>query len=126
MSTGAYLITAVIACVAVTVGLRALPFTVAGRLQQHPVGDHLGRWLPAGSVVILAIYCLAGIEDTTTTHGIAEIAGAATVVLLHLWKRNMLLSIVAGTAVCVVLANGYEAVKIPAAGSAVSWSVSVS
>ena len=105
MTNTAYLFATVAICVAITVGLRAMPFPVARTLQRHPIADDLSRWMPAGSVIILAIYCLAGIEDTTTTHGVAEIAGAGTVALLHIWKRNMLLSIVGGTMVCVTLAN---------------------
>jgi branched-subunit amino acid transport protein AzlD len=101
----AYLLATVAICVSITVGLRALPFPVARTLQRHPIADDLSRWMPAGAVMILAIYCLAGIKDTTTTHGVAEIAGVGTVALLHLWKRNMLISIVGGTVVCVTLAN---------------------
>ena len=101
----AYLLATVAICVAITVGLRALPFPVARTLARHPIADDLSRWMPAGAVMILAIYCLAGIKDTTTTHGVAEAAGVGTVALLHLWKRNMLISIVGGTVVCVTLAN---------------------
>jgi branched-subunit amino acid transport protein AzlD len=101
-----YLLAAVIVCAAITVALRAMPFAVAQKLQQHRIGDNLSRWMPAGCVLILAIYCLAEIGDTTTTRGVAEVAGTVTVVVLHLWKRNMLVSIVVGTAVCVALAGG--------------------
>jgi branched-subunit amino acid transport protein AzlD len=105
MTNTAYLLVAVAVCVAITVGMRALPFPVVRTIQRHPIAGDLSRWMPAGAVMILAIYCLAGIKDTTTTHGVAEIAGACTVVLLHLWKRNMLVSIVGGTVICVTLAN---------------------
>ena len=41
----------------------------------------------------------------TVATGPLTFAGAGTVALLHIWKRNMLLSIVGGTMVCVTLAN---------------------
>jgi branched-subunit amino acid transport protein AzlD len=105
MTNIAYVLASVAVCVAITVGIRALPFPVARTLRRHPIADDLSRRMPAGAVMILAVYCLAGIKDTTTTHGVAEIAGVGAVVLLHLWKRNMLLSIVGGTVICVTLAN---------------------
>ncbi len=105
MTATTYFLAAVAVCVVVTVSLRAMPFAVARTLQRHPISENLSRWMPAGSILILAVYCLAGIKDNTTTHGIAELTGAVTVVALHLWKKNMLLSIVAGTVVCVTLAN---------------------
>ena len=100
-----YLLGAVAVCAAVTFGLRALPFAAVDTLRRLPVVENIGRWMPAGAVLILAIYCLHGIEASTSTHGIAELSGVAAVVALQLWRRNMVLSLVAGTAVCVLLTN---------------------
>jgi branched-subunit amino acid transport protein AzlD len=100
-----YLLGAVAVCAAVTFGLRALPFAAVDTLRCVPMVENIGRWMPAGAVLILAIYGLHGIEASTSTHGIAELSGAAVVIALQLWRRNMVLSLVAGTALCVLLTN---------------------
>jgi branched-subunit amino acid transport protein AzlD len=37
------------------------------------------------------------VSFTTGTHGLPELTGIAVVVLLHLWKRQFLLSMAGGT-----------------------------
>lgn len=100
-----YLLGAVAVCAAVTFGLRALPFAAVDTLRRVPMVENIGRWMPAGAVLILAIYGLHGIEASTSTHGIAELSGVAVVIALQLWRRNMVLSLVADTALCVLLTN---------------------
>ena len=100
-----YLLGAVTVCAAVTFGLRALPFAAVDTLRRVPMIANIGRWMPAGAVLILAIYGLHGIEASTSTHGIAELSGVAVVIALQLWRRNMVLSLVAGTALCALLTN---------------------
>jgi branched-subunit amino acid transport protein AzlD len=43
------------------------------------------------------VYCLRNITFTAFPFGIPELLGCAVVALLHLWKRNTLLSIGVGT-----------------------------
>ncbi|MGA5537581.1 branched-chain amino acid transporter permease [Mycolicibacterium nivoides] len=100
-----YLLGAVGVCAAVTFAMRALPFAAVNTLRRQPVVQNIGRWMPAGAVLILAIYSLHGIKSSTSTNGIAELSGVAVVVALQLWRRNMVLSLVAGAAVCVLLTN---------------------
>ncbi|WP_072805162.1 branched-chain amino acid transporter permease [Rhodococcoides yunnanense] len=91
--------------VAITFALRALPFAVRSRLRQSALLDSIGKWMPLGAVVILAMYALSSIDVLGSGHGIPQIAGVAATVGVHLWRRNAALSIVAGTVVCVVLQN---------------------
>ncbi len=61
--------------------------------------------MPAGVMLILLVYCL---RDTPLNHpgaAIAPICALAATVVLHLWRRNALLSILGGTFVSVVLAS---------------------
>ena len=51
---------------------------------------------------MLVVYCLKGVSFTAFPFGIPEFLGCAVVTLLHIWKRNTLLSIGAGT-VCYML-----------------------
>ena len=49
------------------------------------------------------VYCLRNMDFATASHALPEIIAAAVVVGLHLWRRNTLLSIVAGTIVYMLL-----------------------
>lgn len=83
-------------------------------LLAHSVG--LSLWYPlamamlvySGSAEFLAIgmlvvYCLKDTEWSTPPHGIHQAAGIAVTVLLHVWRRNMFLSIAGGTAFFMIL-----------------------
>ena len=81
---------------AVTVMLRVLPFAAFGRRRPDFV-LYLGRVLPPAVMAMLVVYCLKGVDLFAGTHGIPEAAACIVVAALHVWKRNTLLSIVAGT-----------------------------
>lgn len=77
---------------------RFLPFFVfpAGKPTPKYI-QYLGRVLPGAIFGMLVIYCLRNVSLFSGNHGIPEILGITVVVLLHLWKRQMLLSIAGGT-----------------------------
>lgn len=64
---------------------------------------YLGKALPGAALGMLVIYCFKDVSVLSGSHGIPELIALAAVVGLHLWKRNMLLSIAAGTAVYMLL-----------------------
>ena len=96
---------AMIAVIAlVTVALRVLPFLIFGGNKETPAFiAYLGKVLPFAIMGMLVVYCLKGISLVQAPHGLPEILAVAAVVLLHLWKRNTLLSIVGGTVLYMVL-----------------------
>ncbi len=95
------LIIAVIALV--TAALRFLPFLIFGENRKTPpLVTYLGQVLPYAIMGMLVVYCLKGISFAAFPFGIPELIGCLTVTLLHIWKRNTLLSIGAGT-VCYML-----------------------
>ena len=63
---------------------------------------YLGKVLPAAVFGLLIAYCLKNASIFSGSHGIPEAIAIAVVVLLHLWKRQMLLSIAGGT-ICYML-----------------------
>lgn len=65
--------------------------------------QYLGNVLPSAVFGLLIIYCLKDVSVFTGSHGIPEILSIALVVGLHLWKRQMLLSIAGGTVFYMVL-----------------------
>lgn len=88
---------------AVTMGLRFLPFLIFGENRKTPpLVAYLGRVLPFAIMGMLVVYCLKDMNLTAAPFGVPEIIGCAVVAGLHVWKRNTLLSIGAGT-VCYML-----------------------
>lgn len=64
---------------------------------------YLGKYLPTAAMGLLVVYSLRNISLIAPPHGIPEAVAVAVVVLIHLWKRNTLASIAAGTAVYMLL-----------------------
>ena len=53
-----------------------------------------------------SLYSLPNASNVTTpTHGIPEVTGVAATIAIHWWRRNAVLSIVTGTAACLVMTN---------------------
>lgn len=86
----------------VTALIRFLPFVVFGGGRPTPrFIVYLAGVLPCAIMAMLVVYCLRGVD--LPTHGLPELIAAAAVVGLHLWKKNTLLSIAAGTTLYMVL-----------------------
>lgn len=96
---------AVIAVVAaVTMLLRFLPFAVFGKGKKTPSYiTYLSSVLPYAIIGMLVVYCLKDVEISAKPHGLPELIAGAVVVGLHIWKKNTLLSIAAGTAAYMLL-----------------------
>jgi branched-subunit amino acid transport protein AzlD len=81
-----------------TVTTRFLPFLVFPANKPTPKYiQYLGKMLPSAALGLLVIYCFKDVSFLSGTHGIPELISVAVVVALHLWKRQMLLSIAGGT-----------------------------
>ncbi len=93
-------------CALITAALRFIPFLVFGGKRKTPAFiTYLGKVLPFAIMGMLVVFCLKNVTLTSYPHGIPEILGVITVAVLHLWKRNTLLSIVAGTVAYILLVN---------------------
>ena len=93
-------------CAGVTMLTRFLPFLIFGRGRQLPDWlSRLGKVLPFAIMGMLVVYCLKDAAWSTAPFAIPELLGCAAVVLLHIWKRNTLLSIGGGTAIYMILIN---------------------
>lgn len=77
---------------------RFLPFLLfpAGKPVPKYV-QYLGKVLPLAVFGLLVIYCLRNVSVLTGSHGIPELVSIIFVIILHLWKRQMLISIAGGT-----------------------------
>lgn len=59
--------------------------------------QYLGNVLPSAVFGLLVIYCLKNVSLFNGSHGLPEFISIGLVVILHYWKRQMLLSIAGGT-----------------------------
>lgn len=82
----------------VTAALRFIPFLIFGGNKPVPKYiTYLGKVLPYSIMAMLVVYCLKGISFLKAPFGLPELISVALVVILHVWKRNTLLSIICGT-----------------------------
>lgn len=102
---GKYYVAAVIAVVAlVTILLRFIPFVLFGSRHKTPrFVMYLGSVLPYAIMGMLVVYCLKHVTPMRFPYGLPELIAGSGVVLLHLWKRNTLLSITLGTVCYMIL-----------------------
>ena len=86
-----------------TLMTRFLPFLLfpAGKPTPRYI-QYLGKVLPSAVFGLLVVYSLKDVSIFSGSHGIPELIAVAVVVCLHLWKRQLLLSIAGGT-VCYML-----------------------
>ena len=97
-----------VASIAVMAGVtfltRVLPFLLFGRGSQPPKAIlYLGRVLPCAIMGMLVVYCLRNVTPLSPPYGVPELIGVVLAVLLHVWKRNTLLSIGGSTVVYMLL-----------------------
>ena len=102
MSASASSALLVAAMSAVTILLRAAPFLIF-RKKTPAYILYLGRVLPAAIIGMLVIYCLKDTNLLSAPYGAPELIAGLLVAGLQAWKRNILLSILAGTAVYMLL-----------------------
>ena len=97
MTVSQHLITILI-CALATILTRFLPFLIFSSRHKLPgFVQYLGKALPAALFGMLVVYCLKGVDILSGSHGLPELLAIALVIILHLWKRQMLLSIAGGT-----------------------------
>lgn len=99
-----YIVTAIILAAAITFALRALPFLIFhGERKMPEFLVKLGAVLPAAIMAVLIVYCLKDIAVDWKANALPKILAVVTVGVSYKWKHNTLISIVAGTAVYMLL-----------------------
>ena len=94
----------IVVAVLVTAATRFLPFLIFGENRQTPkLITYLGKVLPYAIMAMLVVYCLKSVTPLEYPYALPELISCAVVVLLHIWKRNTLLSIGGGTACYMLL-----------------------
>ena len=103
-----YALTVLLTVGALSYLLRALPFILFGGSKEPPaVVKYIGRVLAPAAIAMLVVYCFcSAFRDrgiSLTGAGVPELIAAVVTVGIQLAKRNPLCSILAGTAVYMVL-----------------------
>ncbi|MDD2959811.1 MAG: AzlD domain-containing protein [Lachnospiraceae bacterium] len=89
---------------AVTAGLRFVPFVLFPEGKPIPkLVQRLSRVLPCAVMGMLLIYCLKGVSVISWPFGLPELIAMVIVAACYVWKRNTLISILAGTLSYMVL-----------------------
>jgi len=87
-----------------TVATRFLPFLLFPPHKKTPSYVlYLGKALPYAVIGLLVVFCLKGVSLTASPHGLPELIAILCIVLVHLWKSNVLVSIGGGTLVYMLL-----------------------
>lgn len=107
MTAGQHVI--IIALVAFgTMITRFLPFILFPANKPTPKYiQYLGKALPPASLGLLVVYALKDVNVLQGSHGIPELIAVILVLAVHLWKRQMLLSIAIGTVCYMVLVQAF-------------------
>ena len=96
--TTTHLIIMIVAAAVCTFATRLFPFELFGGKKEVPKFiKYLGDVLPVAILGILIVYCLKDFENGDINYILPQIICVALTALIHLWKRNTLLSIAVGT-----------------------------
>lgn len=99
-----YILSVIVVAALVTAATRFLPFLIFGNGKKTPdIIVYLGKVLPYAIMGMLVVYCLKNVSFISAPFGLPELIGCAAVAVLHIWKRNTLLSIGVGTVLYMVL-----------------------
>lgn len=99
-----YLLSFILVSALATFATRVIPFLFLERHTDHPLIKHLGRYLPAAVMALLAtVFLYRSADWQASLPGLDALVAGLLVVGMHLWRRNALLSIVTGTAAYMII-----------------------
>lgn len=91
-------LTMILVAAACTFATRVAPFLLFnGKKPIPPIVRYLGEALPPAVIALLVVYCVKNVNWLAAPHGAPELLCIAVTAVLHIWKRNNLLSIGVGT-----------------------------
>ena len=103
MNNKELLITALIIVFA-TLIIRFLPFVIKRKsIAERKYIKFLGDMMPYSMIALLVIYCLKEVNLIKYPYGIPELISIAIIIILHIIKRNVLISIGVGTVIYMIL-----------------------
>jgi branched-subunit amino acid transport protein AzlD len=88
---------------AVILTLRAFPFILFSRKEPPAILCFIEKYIPILVMAILVVYCLKDVQLSTAPYGLPHFLALTATVILHLWKKNALISICGGTILFMIL-----------------------
>ena len=88
--------------------LRAFPFMLFSKKKPPKILSFIEKYIPAMVIGVLLLVCLNDEKYISTSSfpwGIPALCGIVLTVILHLWKKNSMISIFGGTICYMVLNN---------------------
>lgn len=98
-----YLIAILAVAGLVTVLLRAVPFALLAPIRESRLIQWLGRRMAVGIMAILSVYTMMDVAWSDLQATVPTLVALVVTVGLHLWKHNLMISILSGTVVCIAL-----------------------
>jgi branched-subunit amino acid transport protein AzlD len=84
---------------------RAFPFVLFSRRDPPRIICFIEKYIPSMVMAILVIYCLKDTRLEVHPWGLPSFIALAVTVVLHLWKRNPMISILGGTILYMILSR---------------------
>lgn len=98
-----YLIAILAVAGLVTVLLRAVPFALLAPIRESRLIKWLGRRMAVDIMAILSVYTMMDVAWSDLQATVPTLVALVVTVGLHLWKHNLMISILSGTVVCIAL-----------------------
>lgn len=98
-----WIVTVIAVCALCTLLERAFPFLIFRGREVPEIIRYLGSLLPMAIICTLIFYCLRNVNFDAGASWVPQLAASLVTALLHLWKRNTMLSIAGGTVCCMLL-----------------------
>jgi len=101
MTDISYLLLVMLVMTVATYATRLTPFVLFSRGQARPLINFIAQNTPPMVMMILVIYMLKGV-NYISFEGVYTFIALLVTIVFHLYRRNALLSIIAGTAVYMI------------------------
>ena len=99
MSSHYYILIVIVSLCIMSFVTRSLPFFFGGLFKNNRHFRTVGQFLPGYVMLLLVLYEINPAQFLKWPYEIPAIAGLAVLTLIHLWQRQVLLSIACGTVV---------------------------
>lgn len=84
---------------------RAFPFLIFSKREVPAAFKFVEKSLPPLIIAVLLVYCFKDLDFIERPFGAPNFIALAAVILLHLWKKNSMVSIFGGTIFFMVLSR---------------------
>lgn len=91
-------------CSLATILTRFIPFLLFRENKETPEFiKYIGKFLPSAVFGMLVVYCLKDVNITAFPFGLPELVCILVTILLHLWKKQMIFSILGGSLLYILI-----------------------